>query len=87
MKMKKGLLENIGFVVLSVAVAEMMSCKAVHAETAPSSLEGRRVLYIGSPDAAMVREFARTNRCEALVYPTREEAYRHHPAGAFAREY
>ena len=56
-------------------------------ETEPESLEGRRVLFLGSPDRAAVREFARTNRCEALVYPTRAEAYRHHPKGAFAREF
>jgi len=56
-------------------------------ETSADSLEGRRVLFVGAHDAADVREFARTNRCEALCYPTRAEAYRHHPAGAFAREY
>ena len=56
-------------------------------ETAPESLEGRRVLFLGDPDRAAVSEFARTNRCEALVYPTRTEAYRHHPNGAFAREF
>jgi hypothetical protein len=56
-------------------------------ETAPESLEGRRVLFLGNPDRAAVSEFARTNRCEALVYPTRTEAYRHHPNGAFAREF
>lgn len=56
-------------------------------ETPPDSLEGRRVLFTGAYEAAAVREFARTNRCEALLYPTRKEAYRHHPAGAFAREH
>ena len=55
-------------------------------ETPSDSLEGRRVLFAGAYDAAEVREFARTNHCEALIYPTREEAYRHHPTGAFARE-
>jgi len=55
-------------------------------ETPPDSLEGRRVLFTGNVDRAAVREFARTNRCEALVYPTRADAYRHHPKGAFALE-